>query len=194
MQHQLQNVSIMQINISNKFIHQFLTVLSWIIFLGLCIETCSYITSTLSRLFLEPSKAQLMWHPMDLDSLYTLNESSFVVISSLIIIVALLKTLLFYLIVRILYRKKLSLSKPFNMETGRFLFGIGYTTLAIGLFSSWGAEHVMGLISQGIKMPLLEQLNLSGADVWLFMSITLFVIAHIFKRGIALQTENEFTI
>lgn len=184
----------MQINISNKFIHQFLTVLSWIIFLGLCIETCSYITSALSRLFLEPSKAQLMWHPIDLASLYTLNQSSFVVISSLIIIVGILKTLLFYLIVRILYRKKLSISKPFNIETGRFIFSIGYTTLAIGLFSSWGSEHTIWLINQGIKMPLLEQLNLSGADVWLFMSITLFVIAHIFKKGIELQTENELTV
>jgi hypothetical protein len=30
--------------------------------------------------------------------------------------------------------------------------------------------------------------------VWLFMSVTLFVIAQIFKRGIEIQTENELTV
>jgi hypothetical protein len=37
-------------------------------------------------------------------------------------------------------------------------------------------------------------LNLSGADVWLFMGVTLYVIAQIFKKGIELQTESELTV
>jgi hypothetical protein len=35
---------------------------------------------------------------------------------------------------------------------------------------------------------------MAGADVWLFMGVTLFVIAQIFRRGIEIQTENELTV
>jgi len=45
-----------------------------------------------------------------------------------------------------------------------------------------------------VKMPDTQHLRLGGADVWLFMSVTLFVIAQIFKRGIEIQTENELTV
>jgi hypothetical protein len=43
-------------------------------------------------------------------------------------------------------------------------------------------------------MPDIEHLRLGGADVWLFMGVTLFVIGHIFKRGIEIQSENELTV
>jgi hypothetical protein len=43
-------------------------------------------------------------------------------------------------------------------------------------------------------MPDIENMRLGGADVWLFMGVTLFVIAQIFKRGIEIQTENDLTI
>jgi len=43
-------------------------------------------------------------------------------------------------------------------------------------------------------MPDVQYLRLGGADVWLFMGVTLFVIAQIFKRGIEIQTENELTV
>jgi hypothetical protein len=43
-------------------------------------------------------------------------------------------------------------------------------------------------------MPDIQYLQLGGADVWLFMGITLLVIAQIFRRGIEIQTENELTV
>lgn len=43
-------------------------------------------------------------------------------------------------------------------------------------------------------MPTLEQMNVGGADVWFFMTVILFVIGHIFKRGIEIQSENELTV
>jgi hypothetical protein len=43
-------------------------------------------------------------------------------------------------------------------------------------------------------MPDVQDLRLGGADVWLFMSVTLFVIGQIFKRGVEMQAENELTI
>ena len=36
--------------------------------------------------------------------------------------------------------------------------------------------------------------SLEGADIWLFMGVTLLVIAQIFKRGIEIQDEHELTV
>lgn len=184
----------MNIYISTERILLFLTILSWIIFIGLCIETCSFITSTLSNLFLESSEARLMWHPVDLSSLFAFDRGYFAVVSFFIILVGILKALLFYLIIRILQNKKFNMAQPFSDATRRFIFSIAYTTLAIGLSSSCGADYTDWFTGQGVKMPSLEQLSIAGADVWLFMSVTLFVIAHIFKKGIEIQTENELTV
>jgi hypothetical protein len=64
----------------------------------------------------------------------------------------------------------------------------------IGLFSGMAGKYSEWLVKQGVEMPALQYLRLAGADVWLFMGVTLFVIAHIFKRGIEIQTENDLTI
>ena len=86
------------------------------------------------------------------------------------------------------------MAQPFSKEVGRFIFKISYVALLIGLFSWWGVKYAEWLVKQGVKMPDIEYLRLGGADVWLFMSVTLFVIAQIFKRGIEIQTENELTV
>lgn len=76
----------------------------------------------------------------------------------------------------------------------RFVSGLSYLTLGIGLFCSWGVNYAEWMTKQGVKMPDAASMRIGGADVWLFMGITLLVIAQIFKRGIEIQTENELTI
>ena len=105
-----------------------------------------------------------------------------------------MRAVLFYLIIDILQNKKLDIARPFNKNVGRFLFRISYLSLLIGLFSWSGAEYTEWLLSKGVKLPGLQYLRLGGADVWLFMGVTIFVIAQIFKRGIEIQTENELTV
>jgi hypothetical protein len=101
---------------------------------------------------------------------------------------------MFYLIVKILHNKKLNMSQPFSKDMYRFVIKIAYLVLGIGLFSWKGVELAEWFSKQGVKMPTIQQLSLGGADVWLFMSVTLFVIAQIFKRGIEIQSENELTV
>lgn len=62
------------------------------------------------------------------------------------------------------------------------------------MFTWAGATYTDWLVKQGVKMPDTQHLRLGGADVWLFMSITLYVIAQIYKRGIEIQSENELTV
>lgn len=184
----------MDIKISTKQILHFLYILSWIIFIGLCIDSGGIIFNAIYTHFINPNAAIQFWKKIDLYNLYNFDTGYFFAEVILMSIVAIMKAMLFYQIVKTLYDKKLNLSEPFNKELRRLIINISYLTLGIGTFSFWGINYSQWLINKGIKMPDIEDLGFGGADVWLFMSVILFVITQIFKRGVELQEENELTI
>ena len=180
----------MEIKISTKQILKILYIISFIIFIGVCIEAGSYIFNAIFTLFLNPDNAK--YH--HLSDLYQYDKGYFYVELLIMSIVAVMRAILFYLIVKVLHDKKLNMAQPFNKEIGRFIFNVSYLALGIGLFSYWGVNYTKWLVNQDVKMPDIQYLHLGGADVWLFMGVTLLVIAQIFKRGIEIQSENDLTI
>src|ERR1700743_3631100 len=177
--------------ISTKQILKILYVLSWIIFVGVCIEAGGFIFNTIFTLAINSVDAKHFWPGIDFSALYRYDPGHFFAQTFLMIIVAVMRSLMFYLIVKVLHDKKLNLAQPFNSEMGRFIFNLSYLSLAAGLFSWWGVKYADWLITKGVAMPAIQNMRLAGADVWLFMGVVLFVIAQIFKRGIEIQTENE---
>jgi|SRR6218665_313358 len=184
----------MEIKISTSQILNILHVLSWIIFIGVCIEAGSILFNIFYTLEINPTGARNFLEQADLSQLYAYDHGQFIVVTSLMCIVAMMRGFLFYLIVKFLYDKKLNMLQPFNKDTGRFIFHLSYLSLFIGFFSSYGVDYTAWLTKQGVQVPDPQSLRIAGADVWLFMSVILFVIAHIFKRGIEIQTENELTV
>jgi hypothetical protein len=180
----------MELKISTEQMLKILYVLSWIIFVGVCIEAGSVLFNAFYTLFINPVDAGYF----DLSDLYGYDAGHFFVEILFINITAIMRACIFYLIVKILHDKKLNMSQPFNKEVGGFIFKVSYLSLGIGLFSFWGVKYTGWLVTQGVKMPDVEVLRLGGADVWLFMGVTLLVIAQIFKRGIEIQSENDLTI
>jgi hypothetical protein len=181
-------------SIKTDYILKALQVLSWIIFVGLCIEAGGFITNIFATLMLTPEGAAKFWKEADLTALYHHNQSHYVTLASLIIIATVLKALMFYFIVKVFHNKKLNLSKPFNEVVRQFVLIIAYLALGIGLFSFWGTKFIGQLVNQGVQLPAMLQLRLGGADVWLFMGVTLLVIAFMFKKGVEIQNENDLTI
>ena len=184
----------MTITITTKQILRVLHILSWIIFVGVCIEAGGSIFSAFYTLVINSYNARTFWVGNDLSGLYEYGRWHFFGVTLMISITAVMKACIFYMIVKILHDKKLNMSQPFNKEMGVFIFKVSYLALGIGLFSWWGVKYTESLIKQGVKMPEIQYLRLGGADVWLFMGVTLFVIALIFKRGIEIQSENELTV
>lgn len=180
--------------ISTKQTLKVLYVLVWIIFIGVCIEAGGFIFSTFYTLEINPINAHRSWPGIDLSSLYDYGRGYYLAEMSQISLVSLMKAVLFYLIVDILQDKRLDITQPFSKSMGRFLFRMSYLALLIGLFSWLGTKYTEGLVSKGVKLPDLQYQHLGGADVWLFMGATLFVIAQIFKRGIEIQTEIQLTV
>jgi len=177
-----------------EYLRIVLIIVAWIIFAGLCIEAGGLLTNIIITLLRTPTGTKKLWTEIDLSKLYYFNQSHYVTLTSLMVIAAILKALMFYFIVMIFHDKKLNLSKPFNEVVRRFVLITAYLALAIGLFSSWGAKFTQQLVSQGAELPDIQQLRLAGSDVWLFMGVTLLIIAFIFKKGVEMQNENDLTV
>ncbi|MFY7741856.1 MAG: DUF2975 domain-containing protein [Flavobacterium sp.] len=184
----------MEIKIGTSQILKALYILSWIIFIGLCIDAGGFIFNTLYSLFISDKNVGHFWNYLDFSALYAFSTSSYITQVVLICIVAVLKAILFYCIVKILYDKKVNVEQPFTESVQKFLLSVVYLSFGIGLFSAWGASQSGKLSINGVQLPTLEMMKLDGAGVWFFMGATLLVIAILFKRGIEMQHENELTI
>ncbi|HNP33867.1 MAG TPA: DUF2975 domain-containing protein [Flavobacterium sp.] len=180
--------------ISSKQILKALNILSWIIFVGILVRTGAYIFNMIFLLTSNPFGGDYFWDGADLSKLLAFDRGYFMVITLLMIIVSVFKSLLFYWIIKILHDNKVDMQQPFNKEVCRFIFKLSYASLAIGLFSGWVAGYSEWLGKKGVLMPSMESMHVDGAGAWWFIAVILFVIAHIFKRGIEIQTENELTI
>jgi hypothetical protein len=190
----LRNLKTTLMEITSKQILKALLVLSWIIFIGLCVRTGAYIFNMIFLLTVNPFGSHYFWDGADLSGLLAFDRGYFMVITLLMIIVSIFKSLMFYWIIKILHDNKLDMRQPFNKEVCSFIFKLSYASLVIGLFSGWAAGHSEWLGKKGALMPSLESMHVDGAGAWWFIAIILFVIGHIFKRGIEIQAENELTI
>lgn len=184
----------MEIRIGSKEMLTTLHVLAWIIFIGICIEAGGIIFNTFFSLVINPIGAKKFWMQIDLSSLMNHDKGYFLVVTAIMSIVALMKALMFFLIVKLFHNKVFDFSHPFNPTLNQFISNLAYLTFGIGLFSIWGMKYAVWLRLRGIEIQSAEELHIGGADVWLFMSVILFVLAQIFKRGIEIQTENDLTV
>lgn len=180
--------------LNSRMFRKILLVVAWIIFVGLCIEAGGFLSNTLYALFIDSSLVSHFWNYLDLSALHAFSESHFVMVTSIMVITSLLKSVMFYLIVKMLHENKVNLAAPFSIIAEKFIERLAYLSLGIGLFSYWGAAISKQLIMDGIQLPSIQDMRLGGADVWLFMGIILLIVAQIFKRGMALQSENDLTI
>jgi hypothetical protein len=171
-----------------------LNLASWIIFVGLTIETGGYVTNAIVTLFFNSEWAAHFWGNLDLSRLYAFDLGLFICFIVGLTTISLLKTILFYHTISIFHKKKFDLENPFNETIKDYVFNFAYIAIAIGLFSYAGKMFFNWIIFQGITIPSLENLNIGGSDVWIFMGITLLIIAKIFNKGVELQNENDFTV
>ena len=178
------------------FVFKVQNVLSWIIFIGLCVESGSLIVNAINSILFNPIAASRFLNGVNLYDLYKFNQSHFITFVSLLIIVSVLKSILFYLIVSLFHKKKLNLTSPFNEVLGQYIFKLAYVVLGIGIFTYWGNSfsNWLKIISNAAILPEAQNIKFEGAGIWLFMGNILIIVALIFKRGIELQSENDLTV
>lgn len=161
--------------------------MSWIIFIGLCIKAGALIINLILSLF----KPEIVPKPLDLTELYKDNKWTFFQVYSLALSISMVKAYLFYLVVRLIL--KIDLSRPFNKYTSEQISKISYYTLSIGLMSYIAKRFVENSMHQ-ISVPETLTQFWGDSQAFVLMGAVLYIIATIFKKGVALQHENDLTV
>lgn len=174
----------------NNFIFIVLSIVAWLIFVGLCIEAGGLIVNFIFSLY-KPDFVQNLYQKLDLSEMYNLSKMAFFSMYSFILVIAILKAYLFYIVIRLIH--KLDLSKPFSSYVSEQIAQISYFTFSIGLISYIARESAKNLLHRGYETDQLNQFWVDG-QAFILMAAVVYIIATIFKKGVELQNENDLTV
>jgi hypothetical protein len=174
----------------NDVILKALNVVSWVIFIGLCIEAGALIFNFILTLF-KPIASNDIYKGLNLSEMYENKFSHFIGIMSFVVVLSILKAYLFFLVVKIFM--KLNLVKPFNVEIAKLIEKISYEAFAIAIVSIVAQQYIKRLIQSGYEVSHVEK-YWNDTAAFLMMGAIIFVISQIFNKGIELQNENDLTV
>ena len=175
---------------NSNFVFIVLSIVAWIIFVGLSIEAGGLIVNFIFSIF-KPEMVPNLYQKMDLSEIYHRSKWAFYSMYSFVLVISVLKAYLFYIVTRLTY--KLDLEKPFSTFVSAQISQISYFTLSIGLLSYIARQSAKNLQHRGYEIDQLNQFWVDS-QAFILMAAVVYVIAFIFKKGIEIQTENEFTI
>ena len=164
-----------------------LRVVSWLIFIGLCIRVGGMIISFFLSLFVNTEAAGDLFMSFNLSGLLQYNKWHYIVLAVLIITISGLKAYLFYWVIKII--SKINFTNPFSQYNGKIIFKMSSIALQIGILSVTVKSYALWLSRNHVVIPYRGDSN-----DFLYLAGILFVIGYIFKRGIELQSENELTV
>lgn len=174
----------------NNFVFTGLSIVAWIIFVGLSIEAGGLIVNFVFSVF-KPEFVQNLYQKLDLSAVFIRSKWAFFAMYSFVLVIAFLKAFLFYLLIMLI--SKLDLSKPFNSFVSERITQISYYVLSIGLLSYIARQTTQNLLHRGYE---IEPLNQFWADsqAFILMAAVIYVIAVIFSKGVEIQNENDLTV
>ena len=175
---------------TNNFVFWGLYIIAWIIFVGLSIEAGGILVNFFFSLY-NPEFVQNLYQKLDLTQMYKESSLAFFGVYSFILIISILKACLFYTVVRLMH--KMDLSKPFTTYVARQISLMSYYTLSIGLLSHIARQLITSLKYNGFVPDNLNQFW-ADSQAFILMGAVIYIIAIIFKKGVAIQTENELTV
>jgi hypothetical protein len=174
----------------NNYVFMFLSIVAWIIFVGLCIEAGALIVNFIYSLY-KPEIIQNLYQKLDLSEMYNKSKWAYLNMYTFIMVISILKAYLFYLVILLI--SKIDLEKPFNSFVSKQITQISYFTLAIGLLSFLAQHTAKNLMDKGFNIDKLDQFW-TDSQAFILMAAVIYIIATIIKRGIEIQNENDLTV
>lgn len=175
---------------TNNFVFWALYIVAWLIFVGLSIEAGGLLVNFFFSMY-KPEFVQNLYQKLDLTEMYKASRLAFFGIYSFILIISILKACLFYKVIHLMH--KLDLSKPFNTFVARQISQISYYVLSIGLLSYIARQSAEDLMHYGFVTDNLNQFW-EDSQAFILMGAVIYIIATIFKKGVAIQNENDLTV
>lgn len=174
----------------NNLVFIILQIVSWIIFVGLCIEAGALLVNFVYSLF-KPEIVHNLYQKLDLSQMYNTNILIYLGMYGFILTISILKAYLFYVVIQLLL--KLDLEKPFSTYVASKIKKISYITLEIGILSLIARETSQKMEHYGLESDKLNQFWEDGR-AFLLMAAVIYIIATIFSRGVEIQNENDLTV
>lgn len=174
----------------NNLVFIVLQIVSWVIFVGLCIEAGALIVNFVISLF-KPEFVHNLYQKLDLSQMYNSNIWVYFGMYGFILTISILKAYLFYVVINLLH--KIDLLKPFNSHVADQIKRISYITLSIGIFSLVAREISRSMEYYGLEPDSLNKFWGDGS-AFLLMAAVIYIIATIFSRGVEIQNENDLTV
>lgn len=175
---------------TNNFVFWALYAVAWLIFIGLSIEAGGLLVNFFFHLF-KPEFIPNLYQKLDLSAIYKDSQLLFFGVYSFILSIAVLKAILFYIVIRLMHT--IDLKKPFSTFVAKQITLLSYFTLFIGLLSLIGRQIVKNLSHYGLATDNLNQFWVD-AQAFILMGAVIYIIATIFKKGVNIQNENELTV
>ncbi len=174
----------------NNFVFIGLHIVAWVIFVGLCIEAGGLIVNYVFSIY-KPEFVKNLYQKLDLSEMYNRSRWAFFGMYSFILVVALLKAYLFYIVAMLMH--KIDLSKPFNSFVSEQITKIAYCTFSIGILSYIARQTAKNLQHHGYAIDNLNQFW-GDSQAFILMAAVIYVIATVFKKGVEIQIENDLTV
>lgn len=175
---------------TDRFVFQALHIIAWIIFVGISIEAGGLLVNFFFSIF-KPDFLDRLYQKLDITSIYETSKWTFFSAYSFMLSVMILKAYLFYMVIQLM--QKIDLSSPFNADVSRRIARLSYMTLAIGLLGQGAMQFAKTLMHHGIDTSVIVGFW-SDSAAFVLMGAVIYIIAVIFKRGVAIQQENELTV
>ncbi|GAB2765687.1 hypothetical protein GCM10027275_03920 [Rhabdobacter roseus] len=175
---------------TNNFVFWGLYSVAWVIFVGLSIEAGGLLVNFFFSLY-KPEFVQNLYQKLDLLDMYEASQGAFFGMYSFILTLSILKAYLFYIVISLMHT--MDLSKPFSTFVARQISQISYYTLSIGLLSYIARQFAKNLMHHGL---VTDHVNPFWVDsqAFILMGAVIYIIATIFKKGVAIQSENDLTV
>lgn len=175
---------------TNNLVFTILKIVSWIIFVGLCIEAGGLIVNFIVSLY-KPEFVQNLYQKLDLSEMYAKSKLAFFSMYSFILMISILKAVLFYVVIILV--SKINLTKPFNSFVAKQISLMSYYTFSIGILSYIASETAKNLHNKGHEINSLNQFW-ADSQAFILMAAVIYIIATIFSRGVEIQNENDLTV
>lgn len=162
-------------------------VVSWIIFIGICIKAGAILISFIVSIFVNQEATKDLYLGLDLSSIYSFSPSLYVTFVVFILLLLAVQAYIFFLVIKLF--SKFDERNPFSQATSLLITKIGYSSLFAGFVALAGTAINKWLINQSVSVSFDW-----SAEEFLFMAGVVFIIGLFFKRGVEIQSENELTI
>ncbi len=162
-------------------------VVSWVIFIAICIKAGAILISFIVSLFVNQKATKDLYLGLDLSGIHSFSPGHYVAFVVFMLFLLAIQAFIFFLIIKLFSRFDEQI--PFSRSISDLISKISYVCLLAGFIALIGTAISKWLVNQSVTINFDW-----SAEEFLFMAGVVFIISLFYKRGVEIQTENELTI